>query len=152
MGLEGTGVGLVVLQQVQTEEAVVGVPVLRQPSALAHQVACPGGLAVVVAVAVGSVVHDLAVAQQVAVVNLPEDDGPVAAYAQAVALCGLLQLAVGHVAVGDHGAAEVRRRALSLLPPAASLGALGLYLLPQRLERMLEKLFHPVVRFHIRES
>ena len=54
-------------------------PLLRQFAVLAQQVADPRRTAVVVAVAVGVVVHDLAVAQLAGLVNLPEDHSAVAA-------------------------------------------------------------------------
>ena len=60
-----------------------------------------------VAVAVGAVVHDLAVADLAQRVYLPEDDAAVAAAAQPVAQGGALHLLAGQVAAGHHGAAEV---------------------------------------------
>ena len=54
-------------------------PLLRQFAVFAQQVADPRRTAVVVAVAVGAVVHDLAVAQLTGFVNLPEDHPAVAA-------------------------------------------------------------------------
>ena len=62
----------------QSEQTVVGIPFLRKLAMLAQQIGCPCRLAVVVAVTVGAVVHDFAVAQLITFVYLPEDDAAVA--------------------------------------------------------------------------
>ena len=73
-------------------------------------------MTLVVAVAVRAVVHDFAVEDLLCADHLPEDNATVTAPAQQVALCCMLHLLTGEIAVGDDGTAEVRVAAESLLP------------------------------------
>ena len=130
---DGTGLRLapglpLLTQQMGAEETVCGVGhpgchvgELTQELPL-QQVAGPLRMPVVVAVAVRTVVHDLAVVDLSQPVYLPEDDAAVAASSQPVSADGLLHLCLGQVAVGDAGPTEIAVGREPLLPhrlPAA---------------------------------
>ena len=70
---------------------------------LAHH---PGGLVVMVAVAVGAVVHNLAIVQLACAAQLPEDNPTVATHAQLVSLGCMLHLLLGEIAHIYHCPAE----------------------------------------------
>ena len=61
----------------------------------------PGGIALLVAVAIFTVVHDLAVADDSRLIRLPEDDTPVTATAEMVAVCRPLHLLLRQIAAPD---------------------------------------------------
>ena len=68
----------------------------------------PGGVALLVTVTVGLVVHDLAGTHALLVVDLPENDAAVLGTTKAVAGCRVAQLAIGEIAGGDGGFTELR--------------------------------------------
>ena len=147
---DGSGGSLA--EQMESEEAVLRLPVIGHLPAAAQQVGGPCRLAVVVAVTVAAVVHDLAVAQIAVLVDLPEDDAAVATDAQSVALHRPLHLCRREVAAADHCLAEHRRAAEPPLPHRPRVPVLT-DLLGQCLERMPEKLLllhnSPLLMFHI---
>lgn len=89
------------------EEAVRIVEVGRKDAGLLEFGGGPGGRALLVAVAVGEVVHELPVMAMAPMVNLPEDDAAPPGGSQAVALSGVAHLGLGQIAGCDYGAAEL---------------------------------------------
>ena len=90
-----------------------------------------------VAVAVGAIIHDLAVEDLPQRVYLPEDDTAVTRAAQVVAADGLLHLHLGQVAIADQCPAEVAVGRLSLLPHRPTVTwTVVTQLMPKGLKRM----------------
>ena len=133
-----------------TEEAVAAAYLCGQRGIVAQVVplqaaAHPVRVALVVAVAVGQVVHDLAIEYASRLVDLPEDDAAVAAAAQAVALCCPLHLLSGQIAAVHHCLAKV---ALVRQAPLPHRPQILRSVLPQLISQGLKRIAENFVKHH----
>lgn len=91
----------------QAEETVSGIKgVLGDGVVILEEIHHPGGIAILEAVTVGTIPHQLTVVNLSQLVNLPIDDGIIPGTAKPVAQGGMHHLAMRQKTIPDDGTAE----------------------------------------------